>query len=147
MLKLKKMMAALLTTVLVFSAFAGSVAAASEKGWVKKSGCWYYYENGQKICNRLVKIDGDWYFFDADGVMQTGLITISDIQYEFDKNGNAVKDSGYIKKISENGFEYIKIDYNDTMGVGCDGEDGFGVIEIRGNDVLLSHGKMSDAGK
>ena len=71
MLKLKKMMAALLTTVLVFSAFAGSVAAASEKGWVKKSGCWYYYENGQKICNRLVKIDGDWYFFDNNGRMKS----------------------------------------------------------------------------
>ncbi len=31
-----------------------------------------------------------------------------------------------IDLLSENGFEYIKIDYNDTIGIGCDGADSYG---------------------
>lgn len=29
-----------------------------------------------------------------------------------------------VNQLNENGFKYIKIDYNDTFGVGCDSEDG-----------------------
>ncbi len=29
-----------------------------------------------------------------------------------------------LRQLSDSGFEYIKIDYNDTIGVGCDSEDG-----------------------
>lgn len=28
--------------------------------------------------------------------------------------------------LNENGFKYIKIDYNDTIGIGCDGSDSYG---------------------
>lgn len=28
--------------------------------------------------------------------------------------------------LNKEGYGYVKIDYNDTMGIGCDGEDGFG---------------------
>lgn len=31
-----------------------------------------------------------------------------------------------IKQLKECGFGYLKVDYNDTVGVGCDDEDGFG---------------------
>ena len=31
-----------------------------------------------------------------------------------------------LKQLKQNGFEYLKIDYNDTYGVGCDGADGLG---------------------
>lgn len=31
-----------------------------------------------------------------------------------------------IKLLKDNNFGYIKIDYNDTMGLGCDGEESFG---------------------
>lgn len=31
-----------------------------------------------------------------------------------------------IKTLKDNGFGYLKVDYNDTMGIGCDGEDGLG---------------------
>lgn len=31
-----------------------------------------------------------------------------------------------INLLNNEGYGYIKVDYNDTMGVGCDGEDGFG---------------------
>lgn len=31
-----------------------------------------------------------------------------------------------IKLLRDNGFGYLKVDYNDTMGMGCDGEDGLG---------------------
>jgi len=31
-----------------------------------------------------------------------------------------------IRFIKENGFRYIKVDYNDTLGIGCDGAESFG---------------------
>ncbi len=41
-----------------------------------------------------------------------------------------------IDNLKENDFGYIKIDYNDTMGIGCDGPEGMG--ENLRNKVLAT---------
>ncbi len=68
--------------------------------------------------------DGPDHFVKKDGVP----LTVGGVRF-WDMEDPYVRD--YLKKnvidtLKDNGFGYIKIDYNDTMGMGCDGPDGPG---------------------
>ena len=62
-------------------------AAAVKKGWVKKSGKWYYYKSGKKVTG-LKKISGKYYYFNKKGVMQSGKQSINGFTYYFKKTSD-----------------------------------------------------------
>ncbi len=78
-----------------------TVKAAAKKGFVKKSGKWYYYKNGKKVTG-LKKLSGKYYYFDKKGVMASGKKTISGFTYYFNKakDGKAPALVSKSKKIS-----------------------------------------------
>ncbi|MCM1009105.1 MAG: hypothetical protein NC485_14550 [Ruminococcus flavefaciens] len=57
-------------------------------GWVKKSGKYYYYKNGEMKKNCWLKIKGkNTYYLTSDGSRAVGSIEISGKTYTFDENG------------------------------------------------------------
>jgi alpha-galactosidase len=90
-----------------------------EKGMI--SGIWFEPEVASP---KSGVFDGPDHFVKKDGVP----LTVGGVRF-WDMEDPYVKD--YLKKnvidtLKDNGFGYIKIDYNDTMGMGCDGPDGPG---------------------
>ncbi len=123
--------------------------ADSVKGWQDNMGDWNVaddlFPNGLKPVVEKIKEAGMkagiWFELevvgkDADAVNDTGhLLTrdgkviISGTRRFWDLRSEWVGD--YLTKkvidfLNENGFEYIKIDYNDTIGIGCDGAESYG---------------------
>lgn len=116
------------------------------RGWQDNMGDWNVAENlfpngiksaVQKINNAGMKA-GIWFELevvgkDADVVNDTahlltrdGKVIISGTRRFWDMRSEWVQN--YLTKkvidfLNENGFEYIKIDYNDTIGIGCDGAE------------------------
>lgn len=77
---------------------------------VVAKGSEYYYKPEYLVMKDKIPLTvGDRRFLD----MEKSLVT----EHLTDKVIGLLKDEGY---------GYIKVDYNDTMGIGCDGEDGFG---------------------
>ena len=124
-----------------------------DSGWYSECGNWWEYRgdwsvnrkrfpNGLKELADYVKgkgmIPGIWYEFETIGYKAA---QFQDDAHQIKKDGAALTIGGarfwdmedahvqdYLKKsvidrLKEDGFGYIKVDYNDTLGIGCDGEE------------------------
>ncbi|MCR5670999.1 MAG: alpha-galactosidase [Butyrivibrio sp.] len=123
--------------------------ADSVKGWQDNMGDWRIAEdlfpNGLKgvvkKINEAGMKAGIWFELevvgkDADAVndeahllTRDGKVIISGTRRFWDMRSQWVEDyltEKVIDFLNENGFEYIKIDYNDTIGIGCDGAESYG---------------------
>lgn len=58
------------------AAAASQTSAAKKTGWETKNGKTYYYSNGKKVTNKLMKINNKWYYLGSDGARKTGWYTI-----------------------------------------------------------------------
>ncbi|MBR4993896.1 MAG: alpha-galactosidase [Lachnospiraceae bacterium] len=119
------------------------------KGWQDNMGDWRYakdlFPNGLKAVTDMIKEaglkPGIWFELvvvgkDADIAQDSehlltrdGKVIICGNRRFFDMRSGWVRD--YLTKkvinfLKDNGFEYIKIDYNDTIGIGCDGAESYG---------------------
>jgi glucan-binding YG repeat protein len=60
---------------------------------VQKNGFWtidgkrYYYRDGKKVINKIIKVENASYYCGATGEIQTGWQTIGDNKYYFAANG------------------------------------------------------------
>lgn len=84
-------------------------------------GIWYEFENVSPMCELFEK---DEYLVKKD----SRPLTVGDRRF-LDMQKDIVKDhlnKMVIDNLKDAGFGYIKVDYNDTMGMGCDGPDGMG---------------------
>ncbi|RKM60011.1 alpha-galactosidase [Butyrivibrio sp. CB08] len=123
--------------------------ADSVKGWQDNMGDWRVasdlFPNGLKSVVKKINDAGMkagiWFELevvgkDADAVTDTphlltrdGKVIISGTRRFWDMRQKWVED--YLTKkvidfLNDNGFKYIKIDYNDTIGIGCDGAESYG---------------------
>ena len=127
-----------------------------DSGWYSDCGNWWEYRGdwsvnrkrfpgGLKELTDYIRergmIPGIWFEFEVaapksglyDGtehfVMKDGVpLTIGGARF-WDMHDEYVRDflrENVIRRLKDDGFGYIKIDYNDTMGMGCDGPDGPG---------------------
>ncbi len=123
--------------------------ADSIKGWQDNMGDWRVAADlfPNEIRSVVKKINdagmkaGIWFELevvgkDADAVTDTehlltrdGKVIISGTRRFWDMRKKWVEDyltEKVIDFLRDNGFEYIKIDYNDTIGIGCDGAESYG---------------------
>ena len=115
-------------------------------GWQDNMGDWnvaaYLFPNGiknavRKINNAGMKA-GIWFELEVVGkdanvvndtahlLTRDGKVIISGTRRFWDMRSEWVQNyltEKVIDFLKENGFEYIKIDYNDTIGIGCDGAE------------------------
>ncbi len=57
-----------------------------QTGWVKESGIWYYYKDGQKQTG-WQKVDNEWYYLDNEGRMKTGWLKLDNKWYYLNSSG------------------------------------------------------------
>ncbi len=119
-------------------------------GWQDNMGDWCVSEKlfANGIGNVVEKINcagmkaGIWFELEVVGkdsyaltdhaphlLTRDGKVIVSGTRRFWDMRSKWVNDYLSVKVIDflkENGFEYIKIDYNDTIGIGCDGSDSYG---------------------
>ncbi len=123
--------------------------ADSVKGWQDNMGDWRVasdlFPNGLKSVVKKINDAGMkagiWFELevvgkDADAVTDTphlltrdGKVIISGTRRFWDMRQKWVEDyltEKVIDFLNDNGFKYIKIDYNDTIGIGCDGAESYG---------------------
>lgn len=86
-----------------------------------KAGIWFEFENIGPKCRMF---DDTEHMLKRDGLP----LTTQNRRF-WDMNDPWVKN--YLKErvidfMNNNGFEYIKVDYNETIGIGCDNEDSLG---------------------
>ncbi len=74
--------------------------SASENGWKKEDGVWYYQEDG-KLATGWKKVNGNWYHLKENGVMSTGWVKDSSHWYYLKPTGQM--QTGWLK---ENGTWY-----------------------------------------
>lgn len=103
------------------------------------------FPNGMKAAADLIRergmIPGIWFEFEISGMdsatsrmvdhllTRDGIPVTSGKRRFFDMRQEWVQEylSGkVIRFLRENGFGYIKVDYNETIGIGCDGDDSLG---------------------
>ncbi len=127
-----------------------------DSGWYSKCGNWWEYRgdwsinkerfpNGLKELTDYVRekgmIPGIWYELEVASpkapvykeddmfVKKDGRpLTVGDVRF-LDMESPKARDflrKNVIDNLKDNGFGYIKIDYNDTMGAGCDGPESMG---------------------
>ena len=65
----------------------GYYLAESETGWQKRSGFWYYYENGIMQTGWKL-VGGAWYYMNESGIMQTGWLLYQNIWYYLNPSGD-----------------------------------------------------------
>lgn len=84
-------------------------------------GIWFEFENVSPKCELFNK---DEVLVKKDGVP----LTVGDRRFLDMENPKVIEklEKDVIDMLKENGYGYIKVDYNDTMGAGCDGPDGPG---------------------
>ncbi len=85
-----------------------------------KAGIWFELE--------VVGKDSDAVKDEAHLLTRDGKVIISGTRRFFDMRSEWVENyltEKVIDFLNENGFEYIKIDYNETIGIGCDGSDSY----------------------
>ncbi|MCQ2520594.1 MAG: alpha-galactosidase [Lachnospiraceae bacterium] len=84
-------------------------------------GIWFEFEVVSRLCKLFNNAD---YLLKKDGY----ILNVGGRQY-LDMEKENVKEYLYnsvIKTLKDAGFGYIKVDYNDTLGIGCDGPEGIG---------------------
>ncbi|MCQ2494444.1 MAG: alpha-galactosidase [Lachnospiraceae bacterium] len=84
-------------------------------------GIWFEFENVTPKCKLWEK--AEW-LLKKDGVP----LSVGGRRF-LDMENPEVKEhlrNKVIKLLKDNGYGYIKVDYNDTIGIGCDGPDGLG---------------------
>lgn len=84
-----------------------------------RAGIWFEYE----IAGR----DSDYFYREENLLKRDGFPITTKNRRFLDLRKQDVQDyldEKVIKFLKENGFEYLKVDYNDTYGVGCDAADG-----------------------
>ena len=127
-----------------------------DSGWYSDCGNWWEYRgdwsinkkrfpNGLKELADYIRakdmIPGIWFEFEVAGyktdafqnsphfVKKDGVpLTIGGARF-WDMEDPYVEDyltKNVIGRLKEDGFGYIKVDYNDTLGMGCDGEESMG---------------------
>lgn len=127
-----------------------------DSGWYSECGNWWEYRgdwsvnkdhfpNGLKELTDYVRgkgmIPGIWFEFETIGYKAK---QFEDAEHQIRKDGVPLTIGGarfwdmedsfvqeYLEKsvidrLKDDGFGYIKVDYNDTLGIGCDGEEGPG---------------------
>lgn len=137
-----------LILILIFIAFPRETRATQD-GWVKEYGSWYYYENGsaltgwQKIgkvwyyfeeyggymySDGIYEINGKYYYFARSGEMKTGWIKESYDYgtYWYYANSSGVLQTGWL---TQNGVKYYLSDWFDMYS--------FGVYEIDGKSYYF----------
>lgn len=90
-----------------------------EKGMIP--GIWFEFENTSQKAPSFYEED---HLVKKDGVP----LTVGNVHF-LDMEDQWVKDNlkeNVINTLKDNNFGYIKVDYNETMGVGCDGPEGMG---------------------
>ena len=120
--------------------------ADSVKGWQDNMGDWNVapdlFPNGIKkavdMINAAGMKAGIWFELEVVGkvsdmvgdsahlLTRDGKVIVSGTRRFWDMRNEWVNDylsSKVIDFLNENGFKYIKIDYNDTIGIGCDGAE------------------------
>ncbi|MBR4574457.1 MAG: alpha-galactosidase [Lachnospiraceae bacterium] len=117
-------------------------------GWQDNMGDWNVasdlFPNGMKKVVRMINDAGMkagiWFELEVVGkdsarasdphlLTRDGKIIISGTRRFWDMRSEWVNDylgTKVIDFLKDNGFEYIKIDYNDTIGIGCDGAESVG---------------------
>jgi len=123
--------------------------ADSVKGWQDNMGDWKVatdlFPNGMKPVVEKIKSAGMkagiWFELEVVGkdaealkeeahlLTRDGKIIISGTRRFWDMRSDWVNEyltEKVIGFLKENGFEYIKIDYNETIGIGCDGAESYG---------------------
>ncbi len=84
-------------------------------------GIWYEFENVSPMCDLYNREE---YLVHKDGrPLTVGSRRFLDLEKDIVKKH---LEKMVIRNLQESGFGYIKVDYNDTMGMGCDGPDGMG---------------------
>ncbi len=86
-----------------------------------KAGIWFEFENIGPKCNMFNRTE---HMLKRDGIP----LTTRNRRF-WDMNDPWVKDyldERVINFMNNNGLEYIKVDYNETIGIGCDNEDSLG---------------------
>jgi len=90
-----------------------------DKGMIP--GIWFEFENTSQKAPSFYEED---HLVKKDGVP----LTVGNVHF-LDMEDQWVKDNlkeNVINTLKDNNFGYIKVDYNETMGVGCDGPEGMG---------------------
>ena len=123
--------------------------ADAQKGWQDNMGDWNVsddlFPNGIKsVVNKINAAGmkaGIWFELEVVGkdsdalenearlLTRDGKVIVSGTRRFWDMRSEWVNDyltGKVIDFLNENGFEYIKIDYNETIGIGCDGSDSYG---------------------
>ena len=123
--------------------------ADSVKGWQDNMGDWRIakdlFPNGLKTVvkkiNEAGMKAGIWFELEVVGkdaeavkdeahlLTRDGKVIISGTRRFWDMRSRWVYEyltERVIDFLNDNGFEYIKIDYNDTIGIGCDGAESYG---------------------
>ena len=57
-----------------------------QTGWIKDSGNWYYYKDGQ-MQTGWQKVDNEWYYLDSEGRMKTGWLKLDNKWYYLNSSG------------------------------------------------------------
>lgn len=90
-----------------------------DKGMIP--GIWFEFENTSQKAPSFYEED---HLVKKDGVP----LTVGNVHF-LDMEDSWVKEhlkQNVINTLKDNNFGYIKVDYNDTMGMGCDGPEGMG---------------------
>ena len=90
-----------------------------DKGMIP--GIWFEFENTSQKAPSFYETD---HLVKKDGVP----LTVGNVHF-LDMEDSWVKEhlkQNVINTLKDNNFGYIKVDYNDTMGMGCDGPEGMG---------------------
>ena len=90
-----------------------------DKGMIP--GIWFEFENTSQKAPSFYEND---HLVKKDGVP----LTVGNVHF-LDMEDSWVKEhlkQNVINTLKDNNFGYIKVDYNDTMGMGCDGPEGMG---------------------
>ena len=61
----------------------GQKCVEPSTGWIKDSGIWYYYKEGELVKSEWIKYNDKMYYVDANGSMVTGWRNIDGVNYYF----------------------------------------------------------------
>lgn len=108
----------------------GAIRTITYTGWYKKTGNWYYYQNGSALKNQWKKDSNGWVYLGSDGTMETNAWVKDSVGWCYvGKNGyivknDWVKDGGKWYFLDKNGYMLANIWQKDSYGwcyLGADG--------------------------